>query len=115
MRHDQQSFTELPQRARRRLALVSLLRSAAVSVAIVVGYFALPMSTLDSLTALTLVAGLLAVAALLVWQIRGIARSPYPRIRAAGAMATSVPLFLIIFAATYFLMGQAQQAASPSR
>jgi len=44
------------------------------------------------------------------WQIREIARSPYPRIRAIGTLATSVPLFFVVFAETYYLMGQAQAA-----
>ncbi|MGY4766310.1 potassium channel family protein [Kribbella sp. CWNU-51] len=75
---------------------------------IVAGYFLLPMSHLNgSLTAI-LVGGLAVVAILLVWQIRQIASSPYPRLRALGALATSVPLFLVVFATTYFLLGRSQ-------
>lgn len=44
------------------------------------------------------------------WQILDISRSPYPRIRAIGALATSVPLFLAVFATAYFLMSRAQPA-----
>ena len=108
MSHDDLTYDQLPARVRRRLALTSLMRSIAVSVAIVVGYFALPMTRLQAAEAGVLVAGIALVALLLAWQVREITRSPYPRIRAAGAMATSVPLFLIIFATTYYLMGQSQ-------
>jgi len=108
MSHGHLSYEQLSPRARRRLALASLLRSAVVSVAIVVGYFVLPMTKLQAAEAGVLVAGIAVVALLLAWQIREITRSPYPRIRAAGALATSVPLFLIIFATSYYLMDQSQ-------
>jgi hypothetical protein len=102
------SYQELPARVRRRLAVGSLLRSLLVSVAIVVGYFLLPMRGLSNTEGLGLVIGLAVLALLVAWQLRGIVRSQYPRIRAIGALATSVPLFLVIFATTYYLMGAAQ-------
>jgi voltage-gated potassium channel len=101
-------YEELPVRVRRRLAVTSLLRSVLVSVAIVVGYFVLPMSRLSGASGVGLVIGLVVVALLLGWQLRAITRSPYPRIRAIGALVTSVPLFLVIFATTYHLMGANQ-------
>ena len=85
-----------------------LLRSLLYSTAIVVGYFALPMDRLDSDSLVWLFAGLALVAVVLVWQIREITRSPFPRLRAAGALATSVPLFFGVFASTYFVMENAQ-------
>jgi voltage-gated potassium channel len=105
----QLDYRQLSARTRRRLAVASMLRSLLVSVAIVAGYFLLPMR-LDGSLPLALVGGLTVVALLLAWQIREIARSPYPRIRAIGALATSVPLFLAVFATTYFLMSRAQPA-----
>ncbi|MFG1813652.1 potassium channel family protein [Kribbella sp. NPDC049174] len=89
---------------------MSLLRSLLVSVVIVAGYFVLPMSRLDRSLAVALGGGLAVVTLLLWWQVREIARSPYPRIRAIGALATSVPLFLAVFATTYYLMGVANPA-----
>jgi len=108
MSHDDVPFEQLPTGARRRLALRSLARSMVLSVAIVVGYFVLPMTRLQAAELGVLVGGLALVALLLAWQIRAITRSPYPRIRAAGALATSVPLFLIIFATTYYLMSESR-------
>jgi voltage-gated potassium channel len=90
--------------------VASLLRSLLVSVVICAGYFLLPLRLDGSVAVLGLVGGLIVVGILLAWQIREIARSPYPRLRAVGALATSVPLFLAVFATAYFLMGRAQPA-----
>jgi hypothetical protein len=37
--------------------------------------------------------------------VRSIIKAPYPALRAVGALATSVPLYLLLFAATYYVMG----------
>jgi hypothetical protein len=104
----QTAYQKLPARVRRRLAVTSLLRSLLVSVAIVVSYFILPMSRLEGALAVAFGVGLAVLTLLLGWQIREISRSPYPRVRAIGTLATSVPLFLAVFATTYYLMGRAQ-------
>jgi len=101
-------YHELPGKVRHRLAARSLLRSFLVSVANVAAYFLLPMRGLTGVSGVGLCVGLGILALVVTWQIREIVRSPYPRIRAIGALATSVPLFLVIFATTYYLMGQAQ-------
>src|SRR6266567_149949 len=72
---------------RRRLIAVALLRSLAVAVALVV---------------------LLAVSAL---QVRSIIGATYPAVRAIGALATTVPVFLLLFAATYYLMAKTSPAS----
>jgi hypothetical protein len=106
------SYGELSARARRRLALWALLRSLGVSAVVVIGYFVLPVTTKpDLLALLVLVGGLVVVAVLLVWQIRGITRSPYPRIKGVETLATTVPVFFVVFATTYYLMGQAAPAS----
>lgn len=85
--------------------LSSLLRSLFVTAVVVVAYFVLPFTAVaDSDTALFLVAGIVVVAVLLVWQIRAITVSPHPRVRAVEALALTVPLFLVIFATTYYVM-----------
>ncbi|WP_432874985.1 potassium channel family protein [Kribbella sp. CA-245084] len=110
MRDSEAGYAQLPPRTRRRVAVASLLRSLLVSLVICAGYFLLPLRLDGSVAVLGLVGGLIFVGILLAWQIREIARSPYPRLRAVGALATSVPLFLAVFATTYFLMGRAQPA-----
>ena len=88
----------------RRGALRALLSSATVSTAVVVGYFVLPLtSALTTSTCLVLVGGLSAVVLLLAWHLRAITRSPFPRVRAIAALATTLPLFLVLFAMTYFV------------
>lgn len=97
-------------REERRFIVRSLLRSAFVTVAIVAGYFLLPMRGLDGASGAVLWVGLAVVTLLLGWQIREIARSPYPRLRGLQALATTAPLFLIVFATTYYLLADAQPA-----
>jgi hypothetical protein len=81
--------------------------SAVVSTLVIVCYFALPFSSsLTTTTGVLLVAGLLVVSGLLAWHLRSIMRSPYPRIRAVTALATTVPLFLVLFATAYFGMSR---------
>ena len=41
---------------------------------------------------------------LVAFQVRSIIRSPFPGLRAIEALATSVPLFLLLFASTYVVM-----------
>jgi hypothetical protein len=83
--------------------------SLLVSTAIVYAYFVLPLSSdLAADTSVELVLGLSVLAALLAWQIRAILRSPYPAAQAVGALAVSVPLFLTVFAVTYYLMDEAE-------
>jgi voltage-gated potassium channel len=53
-----------------------------------------------------LVAGLVVFVGLVAFQVRAIRASPFPGLRAIEALATSVPLFLALFAATYFVMAR---------
>src|SRR3954451_13409774 len=95
----------------RRRAARSLLSSAIVSTAVVAGYFVLPLtSALTTATAFVLAGGLCTVALLLAWHLRSILRSPYPRVRAVAALATTVPIFLVVFATTYFVMSRTDSA-----
>jgi voltage-gated potassium channel len=91
----------------RRRAVRSLLSSAVVTTFVIVCYFVLPLSSsLTTDTVLLLAAGLVAVSALLAWHLRSIMRSPYPRVRAVAALATTVPIFLVLFATAYFVMSR---------
>ncbi len=99
------------RRSRRRMLLVPLVRAVAVTVIVFTLYFTLPFdkaSQFNSVVALLI--GLAAVAALLTWQARAITRDPHPRARAFEALATSFPIAILVFATTYFLMGQADPA-----
>jgi voltage-gated potassium channel len=95
----------------RRRARRSLIASGIVSIALVVAYFLLPLnSDLTTTTVVTVSGGIVLIAALLVWHLRSIISSPYPRVRAVAALATTIPLFLVVFATSYFVMGRTQPA-----
>lgn len=96
--------------SRRRVLLV--LARAALSVAVLVAlYYALPLTTRPTRTTATLLlAGLVALIVLLVWQIRAIVRARHPGLRALEILALAIPAFLLLFAAGYFLVSQADPA-----
>jgi hypothetical protein len=74
-------------------------------VVLLVLYYLLPLERgFQSRTLLLLVAGLLAVGLLVAWQVRAILRSRHPALRAVEAIALSLPLFLLLFAAVYVLL-----------
>jgi len=98
----------LPAARRRRLIIIGLLRASAVTAALVVGYYLLPLDHLAGVPlGVSLAAGLLALAAMAAYQVRAIIRARYPGIRAIEALATTAPLFLLLFAGTYVLMARA--------
>ena len=61
-------------------------------------------------TVVELVLGSLVLFAVIVWQIRQIVQSEHPGIRAVEALAFSVPLYILLFATTYYLMDHANAA-----
>jgi voltage-gated potassium channel len=78
-----------------------------VTTLVIVCYFVLPFSSaITTTTVVLLVVGLAAIGGLLVWHLRSIMRSPYPRVRAVAALATTVPMFLVLFATSYFVMSR---------
>ncbi|MGC0339173.1 potassium channel family protein [Streptomyces sp. SLBN-8D4] len=95
-------------RQRRSLFLRTGLRALVTAMLLVVLYYVLPMkSVLDTHTVLLLVLCLAVFVAVLAWRIRGITRSHYPGLRAIETLAVAVPLYILAFAATYFLTEQA--------
>jgi hypothetical protein len=79
-----------------------------VSIVVVVTvYYLVPLDHGATWGAVTLlVAGLVAFIGLIAFQVRAIVRSPFPNERAIEALAISVPLFLVLFASTYFVMAR---------
>src|SRR4051812_27692733 len=97
--------------ARRRVAAV-VFRSMIATTLLMVGYYALPLDRPATTgTVVVLVIGLLGVAALLGFQLMQVVRSDYPRLRAVGVLGTTIPLFLLLFSASYYLIGQANADA----
>src|SRR5512135_353472 len=98
--------------ARRRRMVRALGRALLNSTLLIVLYYLLPLDrALDAGAITVLVFGLLALTGLVGWQIRAILRADYPALRAVEGLATTIPLFLLLFAAVYFIMAHAQSAA----
>ncbi|MFJ4775408.1 potassium channel family protein [Streptomyces sp. NPDC088762] len=91
----------------RRLLAGCVLRSTASVVLLTALFYLAPLDGgFVVLTVLTLGVGLLLFGLLVAWQVTAVARAPYPRLRAVEALATAVPLFLLLFSAAYFLLSQ---------
>ena len=105
-----QSNQELPAPSR-RLIIGALLRGLVVTTVLVVLYYLMPLDQpWDTGTAVRLVIGLLVFAGITVWQVKAVAGSRYPGLRAAEALGLIIPLYLLLFASTYFLMERASAA-----
>jgi voltage-gated potassium channel len=103
--------TAAPARRRRQVGL-GVVRSLVSAVALVALYYLLPLNHLASVPlAVILVVGLLVLVAVAAWQLRLVLRARYPVLRAGEALATTVPLFLLLFAAVYFVMERASPAS----
>ncbi|MGO8890774.1 MAG: potassium channel family protein [Streptosporangiaceae bacterium] len=98
-------YQDLPPAKRRRVILWAVLRVLLIAAVLVVLYYVLPLDRpWDSDTAVRLLIGLVVVAGVVVWGVRIIAGARYPGLRAAEALALVIPLFLLLFASTYFVM-----------
>jgi voltage-gated potassium channel len=106
-----QADQELPPAKRRRLIIAAVLRGLVVTTVLVVLYYLLPLDRpLDASTAVRLLIGLLIFVGATVWQVKAIAGSRYPGLRAAEALGFIIPLYLLLFASTYFLMERGSAA-----
>ncbi|MER6440854.1 ion channel [Streptomyces sp. NPDC001185] len=83
-------------------------RSLLIAVGLVTAYYLLPLDRYGAGgTSVMLLAGLLVVVAVFVWEIRTIVRSPHPRLKAVEALAATLVLFLVLFASAYYLLDRA--------
>jgi voltage-gated potassium channel len=88
------------------MAALRALLTASVLVAL---YYVLPLDFADAdMSAFVKVAfGALAFLGLFTWQLRAITQSGTPGLRALEGLFLAVPLFLILFATTYYAVSQA--------
>ncbi|NYJ07544.1 potassium channel family protein [Petropleomorpha daqingensis] len=85
--------------------LRALLRTGATFVGLLALYFVIPLSRGFSAGTLGgLVLAFLGVGLLVAWQVRSILQSRHPAVRAVESIALSLPLFLLLFAATYYVL-----------
>jgi len=108
----EQRVEDLAALAPRRLVVRALLRATVTATVLVVLYFTLPLTgSLDGSAALLLALGLLGFAGVVTWQVRAVLRSEYPGLRAVEALASAIPLFLLVFAAAYLRIADADAGA----
>ena len=96
----------------RRRVFFSLLR-AVVSVLVLFSlYFLLPLDDISNTPrVITLLVAFAVLVVVAVWQLRAIIRSNFPGLRAIEALAVTAPLFILLFAATYFMMEKADPSS----
>ena len=83
----------------------AVLRAVGSTAALVAIYYLLPLDHASTWVAVTiLVIGLAVLIGLVAFQVRSIVTSPFPGLRGVEALATSIPLFLLLFASTYIVM-----------
>jgi len=105
------SLAALSRSQRRRIVAAASLRTIGTTALVGAVYFLVPMDRSFGLgTIIGLVLGVLALFAVIGWQVWRITRSDYPTIRAVEALALIVPLYVLFFATVYFLMNRANGA-----
>jgi len=99
------SATDGPRHAQRRRVIFGLSRAVGIAAILIALYYVMPLDRLTrgSLAA-AMIVGLLLLGAMTAYQVRAILRAAHPAVRAIEALASIVPLFLLLFAASYFLM-----------
>jgi voltage-gated potassium channel len=96
-------------RMARRLVMRSVARISVVTVVLFSLYASVPLGQRPEGSVLAgMVLSLLALAVVVTWQIVAVTRAPFPWLRAVEGIALSVPLLLLVFAATYFATMQAE-------
>jgi hypothetical protein len=94
-----------PRGPRRRATAAVLVRAALIATGLVTVYYVLPLDGRSTTgTSALLACGLLLVLVIFWWEVRAIANSPYPRLKAVEALAATLVLFLLLFAGTYYLL-----------
>ena len=101
-------YEDLTPARRRRLEAVLLARSVIVGVLLFVAYYLLPLDKPEDFGRAAAGRGPHPGRRVVAWQVRAIQNSPFPRLRGFQTLISGIPLLLVVFAAVYYLTGQAQ-------
>ena len=102
---------QLPTPAQRRPFVFAVVRGLSVTVLLMAAYFSVPLNRLATLPfGAIIVGGVVILGAVILYQVRSIIRAVHPAAKAIEALTLTGPLFLLLFASTYFLMSQADSA-----
>ena len=100
-------YEDLTVNQRRSLAIRLVLRSLVVAILLFIAYYTLPMDRPERSGLVVLIVGIAVLGLVLLWQVRAIMGSPYPRLRAFETLTIGIPLLLIVFASAYYLIQNA--------
>ena len=107
------TLEETPEGGTVREIVIATVRSLLTTGVLIAAYYLLPLSSeFTPGTVIALVGGLVAVSLLLLWQARVVTRSPRPQLRAVEAVATALPLFLLLFAVVFYLLERSAPESS---
>ena len=110
------AYPDVSRTARRRLILWAVLRGLLYTTLLVVLYYLLPLDEpLGASAGVRILIGLLLFAGIAAWQIRNIAGSSYPALKAFEALGLILPFYLLLFASTYFVMERVSAASFTER
>jgi voltage-gated potassium channel len=101
--------SELTAARRRRLIGWGLLRALVTTVVLVALYYLLPLDHIKNVP-VTLIAGVLILAAVTLVELWLLIKARYPVVRAIEMLTATVPLFLLLFAWAYFTMANTNLA-----
>jgi voltage-gated potassium channel len=106
------SYPDLSRTRRRRLIVWAVLRGLLYTTLLVVLYYQLPLDEpLGASAGVRILIGLVIFAGIGVWQVRNIAGSYYPALKAFEALGLILPFYLLLFASTYFVMERVSAAS----
>jgi hypothetical protein len=95
----------LSTRERRRFLIGALVRAGSATLLVLLAYYLLPLDRIpDGTLFLTLALAMVFLTAVASWQVRRVLDAATPLLIAIEALAVTVPLFLVTFAAMYFTL-----------
>src|SRR6516225_3574517 len=101
-------FDDLSVQEKRRVVVRAALRTTITLAVVVAAYFLAPMDrAIGAATMAELVLAALVLVGVIAWQVRQIHRSEHPGARAVEAIAFTLPVYILLFATTYYLMERA--------
>jgi hypothetical protein len=101
-------FDDLSVQEKRRVVIRAALRTTITLAVVVAAYFLVPMDrAIGAATVSELVLAALVLVGVIAWQVRQIHRSEHPGARAVEAIAFTLPVYILLFATTYYLMERA--------
>ena len=84
------------------------LRALGGTALLLVFYYLLPMdASIDSSAVAVLAVGLILLAVVAAWRIREVIHSDRPGLRAVETLTSALPLYILLFAAAYYLASRA--------